>query len=60
MMAEVEAYLGMEGYGSFIWAAYLLATLILVGLLAQSRRVLKKREALLLRLRSMRRGKSDG
>lgn len=59
-MAEVEAYLGMEGYGSFIWAAYLLATLILVGLLAQSRRVLKKREALLLRLRSMRRGKSDG
>ena len=58
-MAEVEAYLGMEGYGSFIWAAYLLATLILVGLLAQSRRVLKKREALLLRLRSVRRGKSD-
>ena len=58
-MAEVEAYLGMEGYGSFIWAAYLLATLILVGLLAQSRRVLKKREALLLRLRSMRRGNSD-
>ena len=58
-MAEVEAYLGMEGYGSFIWAAYLLASLILVGLLAQSRRVLKKREALLLRLRSMRRGNSD-
>lgn len=58
-MAEVEAYLGMEGYGSFIWAAYLLATLVLVGLLAQSRRVLKKREALLLRLRSMRRGNSD-
>ena len=58
-MAEVEAFLGMEGYGSFIWAAYLLATLILVGLLAQSRRVLKKREALLLRLRSMRRGNSD-
>ena len=58
-MAEVEAYLGMEGYGSFIWAAYLLATLILVGLLAQSRHVLKKREALLLRLRSVRRGKSD-
>ncbi len=58
-MAEVEAYLGMEGYGSFIWAAYLLATLILVGLLAQSRRVLRKREALLLRLRSMRRGNSD-
>tara|TARA_B100000989_G_scaffold97941_2_gene71389 strand:+ start:135 stop:314 length:180 start_codon:yes stop_codon:yes gene_type:complete len=58
-MAEVEAYLGMEGYGSFIWAAYLLATLILIGLLAQSRRVLRKREALLLRLRSMRRGNSD-
>ncbi|MBH73669.1 MAG: heme exporter protein CcmD [Rhodospirillaceae bacterium] len=58
-MAEVEAFLGMEGYGSFIWAAYLLATLILVGLLAQSRRVLRKREALLLRLRSMRRGNSD-
>ena len=58
-MAEVEAYLGMEGYGSFIWAAYLLATLILVGLLAQSRRVLRKREALLLRLRSTRRGNSD-
>ncbi|MEE2932842.1 MAG: heme exporter protein CcmD [Pseudomonadota bacterium] len=58
-MAEVEAYLGMEGYGSFIWAAYLLATLILVGLLAQSRRVLRKRKALLLRLRSMRRGNSD-
>ena len=55
-MAEVEAYLGMEGYGSFIWAAYLLATLILVALLVQSRRVLKKREALLLRLREMRRG----
>ena len=58
-MAEVEAFLGMEGYGSFIWAAYLLATLILVGLLAQSRRVLRKREALLLRLRSTRRGNSD-
>ncbi len=58
-MAEVEAYLGMGGYGSFIWAAYLLATLILVGLLAQSRRVLKKRETLLLRLKSMRRGNGD-
>ena len=58
-MAEVEAFLGMEGYGSFIWAAYLLTTLILVGLLAQSRRVLRKREALLLRLRSTRRGNSD-
>ena len=58
-MEEVEAYLGMEGYGSFIWAAYLLATLILVGLLAQSRRVLRKREALLLRLRFTRRGNSD-
>jgi len=58
-MAEVEAYLGMGGYGAFIWAAYLLATLILAGLLAQSRRVLKKQEALLLRLKSIRRGDSD-
>tara|TARA_B100000902_G_C26696467_1_gene614999 strand:- start:393 stop:572 length:180 start_codon:yes stop_codon:yes gene_type:complete len=58
-MAEVEAYLGMGGYGAFIWAAYLLATLILAGLLAQSRRALKKQEALLLRLKSIRRGDSD-
>jgi len=55
-MSEIEAYLGMGGYGPFIWAAYFLSTFILVGLLAQSRRVLKKQEALLLRLKAIQRG----
>ena len=55
-MSEIEAYLGMGGYGSFIWAAYFLSTVILVGLLAQSRRMLKKQEALLLRLKAIQRG----
>ena len=41
-MAE---FLHMGGYGSFIWAAFGLSAIVLIGLFIQSQRFLKSSEA---------------
>jgi heme exporter protein D len=37
-------YLSMDGYGSFIWSAFGLSVIVLVGLLIQSQHFLKSSE----------------
>ncbi len=49
-MAEIEQFLVMGGYAAFIWPAYAVAAAVLVGLLAVSRRTLRRREAALAAL----------
>ena len=49
-------FFAMGGHGAFIWPAYLIAAAVLIGLLWQSLHVLRRRERLLARLRSERRG----
>jgi heme exporter protein CcmD len=51
-MAGVSEFLSMNGYGSFVWPAYLIAAAVLIGLLAmvlnslsRSRETLKLLEA---------------
>lgn len=58
-MTGVGDYLAMGGYGEFVWASYGIATLVLVGLLLQSRHALKQHENLLRQLRAARRGDND-
>tara|TARA_B100000315_G_scaffold260360_1_gene321137 strand:- start:9108 stop:9281 length:174 start_codon:yes stop_codon:yes gene_type:complete len=41
-MAE---FLSMGGYGSFIWAAFGLSAVVLIGILIQSQRFLKSSDA---------------
>ena len=38
-------FLNMGGYGSFIWAAFGLSAIVLIGLFIQSQRFLKSSEA---------------
>ena len=51
-MASLSEFLSMNGYGSFVWPAYLIAAVVLIGLLAtvlkglsRSRETLKVLEA---------------
>ena len=45
-MAEtIRSFLQMGGYAGFVWPAYALAAILLVGLLAISLRQLRKAEA---------------
>ena len=45
MTETVQTYLAMGGYAPFVWPAYALAAIVLVGLLAISLRQLRKAEA---------------
>ncbi|HUL05746.1 MAG TPA: heme exporter protein CcmD [Candidatus Acidoferrum sp.] len=45
MTDVIQAYLAMGGYAAFVWPAYALAAVVLVGLLALSLRALRKAEA---------------
>ena len=46
----------MGGYGIFIWPAYLIAAIILIGILIQSIVAMRQRENILKRLREEHRG----
>jgi heme exporter protein D len=41
----IQTFLAMDGYASFVWPAYALAAIVLVGLLAVSLRQLRKAES---------------
>ena len=44
-MDALLTFLDMGGYGDFIWPAYVIVTIVLVGLLISSRRFVKAAEA---------------
>jgi len=45
MIEAIQNYLAMGGYAAFVWPAYALAAIVLIGLLAGSLRQLRKAEA---------------
>jgi heme exporter protein D len=45
-------YLAMGGYAAYVWSAYGIALLLLVGLFVQSRHAARRREAELAQLRT--------
>ena len=45
MTDTVQNFLAMGGYAAFVWPAYALAAIVLVGLLIVSLRQLRKAEA---------------
>jgi len=45
MMETIQAFFAMGGYAAFVWPAYALAGIVLVGLLIVSLRQLRKAEA---------------
>jgi heme exporter protein D len=51
-MDAVINYLAMGGYARFVWPAYGVATIVLVGLVVQSWRSYRARQAELARLES--------
>jgi len=55
-MGRLTEYFAMGGYAAFIWPAYLIAAVILVGLLVVSLRDLRRNESLAQTLRQQRRG----
>jgi heme exporter protein CcmD len=48
---NVTGYLAMGGYGAYVWSAFAIALLLMVGLFVQSRQAARKREAELEALR---------
>ncbi|MEC7397248.1 MAG: heme exporter protein CcmD [Pseudomonadota bacterium] len=52
-------FLDMGGYAAFIWPAYLIAAVILGGILAQTIITMRRRERLADTLRLQRRGGFD-
>lgn len=44
-MEALQSYFAMNGYGSYIWPGYLLALVVMVGLLVISLRAAHAREA---------------
>jgi heme exporter protein D len=53
-MDMLSSFFTMGGYGSFVWPAYLLAVLVMGGVVAASLRAAKVREAELDGLQRMR------
>lgn len=59
-MDWLNEFLSMGGYGAYIWPAYLIAAVILVGLLIMSLRSVRGHEARLASLRKARRSRMEG
>jgi len=52
-------FLEMGGYAVYVWPAFAMAALVLIGLLITSLRTLRAREAVLKRLEAAERGADD-
>ena len=59
-MEAVAEYFSMGGHAGFIWTAYLVAAVVLIGLLIGALHHVRRNEARLLELRAARRGVPDG
>lgn len=55
----MSEFFHMGGHAAYIWPAYLIAAVILVGILTQSLYTLRQRERQLEALRRERRGSGD-
>lgn len=55
-MEDIRAFLEMGGYARFVWPAYLITALVMIGLLAHVLLALRRNETELARLRKGRRG----
>ena len=51
-MSALEHYLAMGGYAAFVWPAYGLVTVVMVGLLVLRLRTLRRTEAALAAMRA--------
>jgi heme exporter protein D len=49
-MDRVREFLAMGGYAAYVWPAYLVAALVMVGQVAATLRALRRREAALAAL----------
>tara|TARA_B100000459_G_C8576927_1_gene201433 strand:+ start:662 stop:841 length:180 start_codon:yes stop_codon:yes gene_type:complete len=56
----VSEYFEMGGHGVYIWPAYMIATVVIVGILAQTLHTMRQRERHLDLIRRKRRGVDDG
>ena len=59
-MGGLATFFDMGGYGLYVWPAYALAAIVMVGLMAASLRALKAREASLRALEGERQAGGDG
>ena len=55
----MSEFLEMGGYGAFIWPAYGAAAILMAGVLIQSWKSMRQREALVQSLRASRRSKPE-
>ena len=53
-MTSFSDFLNMGGYAAYVWPAFGIAAVVLVGLLVQSRLVLRSRESTLAKLERQR------
>ncbi len=51
-MQDVREFLYMNGYGSYVWPAFILTAVVLAGLLASTLITLRRRERRLAQLES--------
>ncbi len=58
-MESLSKFLDMDGYGDFIWSAYGIAAVVLIGLAVQSVVSLKRAEQMLQQVRAVRRGEPN-
>ena len=58
-MEGIAQYFAMGGYAGFIWASYLVAAAVLIGLLVGALLHVRRNEARLQDLRAARRGEPD-
>jgi heme exporter protein D len=49
-MDRIEAFLAMGGYAAYVWPAYLIAALVMIGQVVVTLNTLRKREAALAEL----------
>jgi heme exporter protein D len=56
-MDKISAFLAMGGYAGYVWPAFLIAALVMIGLLADTLRKLRRREAALAELEKGRSGR---
>jgi heme exporter protein D len=54
MIGDMAEFLSMGGYAAFVWPAYAITALVMVGLLVSTLRGLRRREALLRMLEDTR------
>lgn len=54
MMDSLSGLIAMGGYGVYVWPAYLAAAVLMIGLVIESRRRIKRNETLLAELEALR------